>query len=404
MNQSISLWGFPRTILADNGLQVCSKLSHAVYQLLGVHKLALNSYHPKFNGGVKRVNHTMAQMLAMVVNERQNDWDLHLPHVEFAYNNSFSAATDLTPNKVHMGRLQGLSLTVFNRTDVAEHQSPARDHLAYCDLATDRQKRANDFVRAHHAFTVSRVNRNSALADALRPAPNFATGGWAWVYNSASTIRQGVKANTDANVLKVKLALNWTGPVQDPGSRSLLRRRDPGRFAAWEQPPLFGSPCRSARFGSSLACGHRALQTLRQPSRQRGHAQIPTGGADAVRAQQFFQEVPAVPRHSRRRFDSTPTVECGAHHRSSVGTAARWRHRGSIQDALGGTLRTFLEAGNGPPPLPLPHLVLLGRKPRQEPPNQPPLLPNADRGGKARALPQQCGTFPSAGLRLCSPR
>ena len=27
-----------------------------------------------------------------------------------------------------------------------------------------------------------------------------------------------------------------------------------------------------------------ALQTLRQPPRQRGHAQIPTGGADAVRA------------------------------------------------------------------------------------------------------------------------
>ena len=32
------------------------------------------------------------------------------------------------------------------------------------------------------------------------------------MYNSASTIRQGVKANTDAKVLKAKLALNWTGP------------------------------------------------------------------------------------------------------------------------------------------------------------------------------------------------
>ena len=36
-------------------------------------------------------------------------------------------------------------------------------------------------------------------------------GGWAWLYSSASTIRQSVKANTDANVLKAKLALNWTG-------------------------------------------------------------------------------------------------------------------------------------------------------------------------------------------------
>ena len=62
------------------------------------------------------------------------------------------------------------------------HQSQARDHLACCDMATDRQKRENDIVRAHHALTVSRVNRkNSALADALRPAPNFAVGGMAWV-------------------------------------------------------------------------------------------------------------------------------------------------------------------------------------------------------------------------------
>ena len=53
-----------------------------------------------------------------------------------------------------------------------------------------------------------------ATADALRPAPNFTVGGWASVHNSASTIRQGVKANTDAKVLKAKLALNWTGPYK----------------------------------------------------------------------------------------------------------------------------------------------------------------------------------------------
>ena len=153
----------------------------------------------------------MAQILAMVVNERQDDWDLQLPHVEFAYNNSVSAATGLAPNEVHIGILPRLPLTVFERTGVAGHQSLVRDHLAYSDLATDRQQRANDIVRKHHVLTVSRVNRrNSALADVLRPAPKFAVGGWAWVYNSASTIRQGVEANTDAKV-EVKIALNWTG-------------------------------------------------------------------------------------------------------------------------------------------------------------------------------------------------
>ena len=215
VNQYIPLWGCPRTILSDNGLQFCSKLSQAVYQLFGVHKLATSSYHPNCNGGVERVNHTMAQMLAMVVNERQDDWDLHLPHIEFAYNNSVSAATGLAPNEVHMGRLPRLPLTVFDRAGIVGDQRLARNNLAYCVLATDRQKRANDIVRAHHALTVSRVDRrNSALADAPCPAPNFAVGDWAWAYNSATTIRLGVKANTDAKVLKAKLALHWTGPYK----------------------------------------------------------------------------------------------------------------------------------------------------------------------------------------------
>ena len=183
--------------------------SQAVYQLLGMRKLATSSYHPNGSGGVERVNHTMAQMLAVVVNEQQDDSDLRLPHVEFAYNTSVIAATGLAPDEVHMGKLPRLPLKVFERTGVEGQQSLARDYLAYCDLATDRQQRANDIVRKHHALTVSRVNRpNSALADALRPAPKFAVGGWAWVYNSASTIRQGVKANTHAKVLKAKLALN----------------------------------------------------------------------------------------------------------------------------------------------------------------------------------------------------
>ena len=77
-------------------------------------QIATNSYHPNGNGGVERVNHTMAQMLAMVVNELQNNWDVQLPQVEFAYNNSVSAATGLAPNKAHMGRLPRLPLTILN--------------------------------------------------------------------------------------------------------------------------------------------------------------------------------------------------------------------------------------------------------------------------------------------------
>ena len=92
VNQYIPLWGCPRTILLENGLRFCSKFSQAVYQLLGVHMLATSSDHPNCNGGLEWVNHTMAQMLAMLVNDRQDDCDLPLPHFEFDYNYSIQSA------------------------------------------------------------------------------------------------------------------------------------------------------------------------------------------------------------------------------------------------------------------------------------------------------------------------
>ena len=215
VNRFIPLWGCPSTLLSDNGPQFCARLATAVYKLLGIHKLTTSAYHPSGNGGVERVNYTVAQMLAMVCNEQQNDCDVHLPHTEYAYNNSVSATTGLAPNEVHIGRLPRLLLTVFHRSYGGAHQNLDRDQLAYCDLAHERQQRAYELVREQHALNVARVNgRNSALSNALLRRSKYTAGGWVWVYNTAATIRQGLRKSADNKVLKEKLSLNWTGPFK----------------------------------------------------------------------------------------------------------------------------------------------------------------------------------------------
>lgn len=76
MYRSIPNFGCPTKILSDNGTQVCSDLSREVYKLMGIHKfVSPSSFHPERNGGTERVNHSMAKMLSMIVNERQNDWE-----------------------------------------------------------------------------------------------------------------------------------------------------------------------------------------------------------------------------------------------------------------------------------------------------------------------------------------
>ena len=286
----------------------------------GVRKLATSSYHPNCNGGIERVHRTMAQMLAMVINERQDDWDLHLLHAEFTYNNCVSAATGLTPDEVHMGRLPCPPLTVFERTRVVGHESLARDHLAYCNLATDRQKRANNIVYAHHALTASRVNRrNSALTDALRPAPNFAVGGWAWVYNSASTIRQGAKANMDAKVLKGKLVLNWTGPY-------MILAVGPCSAAETTNGSPLGSNLLYVDLPSDLpgsdARRRVAIERCTPCAKPHDSGDMPKylpAGLTQYVLIFISQEVPSVSRRSRRRFDPPSTARGGADQRPSVG-------------------------------------------------------------------------------------
>ena len=88
------------------------------------------------------------------------------------------------PTRFTLDRLPRLPLTIFDRYGVVGHRSLARDHLAYCDRASERLQRANDTVREMHALTVSRVEqRASALSDALRQVPNFVVGNWVWLYN-----------------------------------------------------------------------------------------------------------------------------------------------------------------------------------------------------------------------------
>ena len=131
-------WGCMTTLLSDNGYhfcsKLCSKLSVAIYKLMGKRQGNTSSYHPQTNGSTERVNHTMAQIvLPVAVNEQKTDWDIHLPlHIEFAYNNFVSCqATGVAPDDAHMGRVPRLPLSVFDPACVSGHQGLDRDQVAY---------------------------------------------------------------------------------------------------------------------------------------------------------------------------------------------------------------------------------------------------------------------------------
>ena len=132
----------------------------------------------------------MAQMLATVTSERQDDLNAQLHHVEFVYNNSISAATGLAPNEVHMSRLPLPSLNIFDSSGVAGHQSLARDHLAYCDRVSERQQRANNVLPEMPCFD-SFSCETAKLSPCGRFASGFVVGNWAWLCKRLSIFAKG---------------------------------------------------------------------------------------------------------------------------------------------------------------------------------------------------------------------
>ena len=153
------------------------------------------------------------------------------------------------------------------------------------------------------------------------------------------------REDTNGKVVEAKLSLNWTGPYKILAVGPCTSANTPGGSPLCAK--LFGSTLRHARRGCSPARFGTTLQALCQTPRPWRHAEVFASGVDAIRAQQFLQEVPPVPRHSRRRFDSSSTTRSGVDHRTPIGSRSRWDHRGYVQDALDGCFWTALGAGNG---------------------------------------------------------
>ena len=97
MNEIIPRYGVPRTLLSDQGSNFLGKICTKLYDLMRIHKLQTSAYFPSCNGLVERFNRTIVNMLAMFVQEQQNDWDLYIPWVLFAYRTAVNVSTHYSP-------------------------------------------------------------------------------------------------------------------------------------------------------------------------------------------------------------------------------------------------------------------------------------------------------------------
>ncbi|GJP63878.1 hypothetical protein CLOP_g20910 [Closterium sp. NIES-67] len=124
-------------------------------------KLAMSSaYHPQTDGQTERLNQIVEQLLRAACKDEISKWDLHLPVLEFAYNNATHAATGQTPFFLCYGRhpltpqKPTTSATVQPAHDfiTTMHQLWDRTHKRLLDIQ-QQQKRQADRHRNDHTIT-----------------------------------------------------------------------------------------------------------------------------------------------------------------------------------------------------------------------------------------------------------
>ena len=83
------LHGVPVLNIFDRGTQFTSELWKFVYKDLGTHVKISTTFHPQTDGQAEHIMHTLEDMFRYYLIDFKNNWDVHLPLVELAYNNNF---------------------------------------------------------------------------------------------------------------------------------------------------------------------------------------------------------------------------------------------------------------------------------------------------------------------------
>ncbi|KAD4982217.1 hypothetical protein E3N88_18888 [Mikania micrantha] len=104
VNEIVSRHGVPISIISDRDSRFMSRFWQTLQNALGTQINMSTSYHPQTDGQTERTNQTLEDMLRSCVIDFGGSWDIHLPLVEFSYNNSYHTSIQCAPFEALYGR------------------------------------------------------------------------------------------------------------------------------------------------------------------------------------------------------------------------------------------------------------------------------------------------------------
>ena len=140
------LHGVPKSIVSDCDTKFMSTFWHELHKLMGTKLLMSTVFHPQMDDATEWANHSIGQILRMIIHDDQRDWAAKCAMVEFLLNSSVSATTRFAPFKLNQGYLPQIRMpTLFDTMFKGVKQFPLQAKW--------------DIMAAHNAIIANRVQQ-----------------------------------------------------------------------------------------------------------------------------------------------------------------------------------------------------------------------------------------------------
>ncbi|GJT17520.1 reverse transcriptase domain-containing protein [Tanacetum coccineum] len=104
IDEIVARHGVPMSIILDKDGRFTSRCWQTVEKVLGTRLDMSTAYHPQTDGQSERTIQTLEDMFRACVIDFGGSWDVHLPLVEFSYNNSYHSSIRCAPFEALYGR------------------------------------------------------------------------------------------------------------------------------------------------------------------------------------------------------------------------------------------------------------------------------------------------------------
>lgn len=193
---TLARFGWPKTIITDNGRQYTSNAFKELLQNFGIHQRFNAPYAPQTNP-TERVNRTIKTMIAQYVQNKHQHWDEHLPELMFALNTARQESTGFSPAYLNFGRELTLPNCLYNEHTTIRNQTDEPHTIK------ERLKNTLEIVRSNLAKAFSHQQRNYNLRR-RKWTPRIGD----WVYIATHHLSNAAQHHTS------KLMPKFEGPVR----------------------------------------------------------------------------------------------------------------------------------------------------------------------------------------------